>query len=231
MSYGLISISRFDKQGCMSIYHNRCWVVSHEGSLLCSGTLRGNLYHLDEKYRKLLFSDTDTDRESEDEHEFHLAALVKRLVSTRLGYNDIDNDWTTAPALGARERTVDQTGWIMRAFDKNPINHSVWSVLEKVGIDFEGPFPKKTPEGYIGYFLFADQASNFLKAYLVKSQRALLWCLKDFLRTIIEPTGHAWRLLQCDHAKAHKKKSVLDWLASQAIRIQFCGERHRLYYG
>eukprot|EP00601_Ochromonadales_sp_CCMP2298_P029468 CAMPEP_0173331452 /NCGR_PEP_ID=MMETSP1144-20121109/3805_1 /TAXON_ID=483371 /ORGANISM="non described non described, Strain CCMP2298" /LENGTH=263 /DNA_ID=CAMNT_0014276227 /DNA_START=180 /DNA_END=968 /DNA_ORIENTATION=- len=91
MSYGLISISRFDKQGCMSIYHNRrCWVVSHEGTLLCSGTLRGNLYHLDEKYRKILFSDSDTDRESEDEHTIHLAALVKRLVSTRLGYNDIE---------------------------------------------------------------------------------------------------------------------------------------------
>jgi hypothetical protein len=49
----------------------------------------------------------------------------------------------------------------------------------------------------------------------------LLWCLKDFLRTIIEPTGHAWRLLQCDHAKSYEKSSVFDWLASQAIRIQY----------
>jgi hypothetical protein len=160
--------------------------------------LRGNLYHFDDKYRKLLFSDTDTDRDSEDVHEFYLTALVKRLVSTRLGYNDIEllhQRWAHANEQSIKQAVRDgrvkycDCEWDkiknqrlrfcnkcwqgrMRAFDKDPITHSVWSVLEKMGIDFKGPFPKKTPEGYIGYFLFSDQASNFLKVYLVKSQRA-----------------------------------------------------------
>jgi hypothetical protein len=250
MSYGLISIACFDNQGCMSIFNRRrCWVVGVDGSLLCSGTLRGNLYHLDDKYMKLLLdkgSGTDQDS-SGDDFDVHFAALVKRLVSTRLGFNDIEllhQRWAHASEQSIKQAVRDghvkdcdcdwdqikkqrlrfcNKCWMghMRAFDKSPISTKMWEILAKVGVDFKGPFPKRTPEGYIGYFLFADQASNFTKAYLVKSQRALLWCLKDFLNNVVTPTGHAWRLLQCDHAKSHEKRSVLDWLASNYIRIQY----------
>mmetsp|Transcript_12361 Transcript_12361/g.27736 ORF Transcript_12361/g.27736 Transcript_12361/m.27736 type:complete len:244 (+) Transcript_12361:1838-2569(+) len=92
MSYGLISISKFDKTGCISIcYNSRCWVVGATGDLIYSGTLKGNLYHLDAKYlHMLLDSDTDTTKDSNDKQAVQLAALAKRLVSTQLGYNDIE---------------------------------------------------------------------------------------------------------------------------------------------
>jgi hypothetical protein len=245
MSYGLLSISKFDDEGHITIFRNqRCWVVSSSGQLVCSGTRLGNLYFLDKKYCTLMFTSSES---STDETEVQFAALVKRLASTQLGYNDLEllhQRWAHANEQSIKRavREGKITGcdcdygkikdqrlrfcdkcWQghMRSFGHDPISKQVWAILEKIGIDYKGPFPKRTPEGYVGFFVFSDQTSNFTKIYMVKSQRALLWCLKHFLHTVVEPTGHTWRLVQADQAKAHKRVSVLDWLIKHYIRIQY----------
>jgi hypothetical protein len=248
MSYGLISISAFDKQGHFSLFRaGRAWVISEAGALICSGTLRGNLYHLDDKYAQILFEGAESAGLTDTDAEF--SAMVRRLSSTRLGYNDLEllhQRWAHAneQSIKLAVRTGRVTGcdcsydklktqrlrfcdkcWQgrMRQFDHDPISKTVWSTLEKIGVDYKGPFPKKTYDGYIGYFLFSDQASNFMQSYLVKSQKALQWCLQDFLTRIVKATGHTWRVLQCDRASSHIKSSVIDWLIKNTIRVQYSG--------
>jgi hypothetical protein len=246
LSYGLISIARLDIERYISIFRNgRMWVVAPSGTLLCSGTQSKGLYFLDERYREALLGG---EGDVKDDAEY--AAPVRRgrrLPSATLGYNDLellDMRWAHA-----KERNIKhalKTGkvtdcdctyegikyqhlrfcikcWMgsMRAFDRDAVSRSVFKVLEKIGIDYKGPFSTRTLEQYKGFYLFSDQKSNFFKAYLVQSQEELLDCLKDFLERVVEQTGHVWRLLQCDRGSSNTKGTVLDWLLKQHIEIQY----------
>jgi hypothetical protein len=85
LSYGLISISALDDKGCISLFRRgRVWVVSPTGEVVCSGTKRDNLYHLDVRYREALFGEREVVDGS------HLAAAAKHLSSTTLGYNELE---------------------------------------------------------------------------------------------------------------------------------------------
>jgi hypothetical protein len=85
MSYGLISVSRLDSEGYIMIFRrSRVWVVAPGGVLVCSGARRGNLYHLDAKYRQALLGEVGEDSDK------HYSALAKRLQSTTMGYDELE---------------------------------------------------------------------------------------------------------------------------------------------
>jgi hypothetical protein len=77
----------------------------------------------------------------------------------------------------------------MRAFTSNPIGSKVWKIFEKIGIDYKGKFPHRTYKGEKGFYLFADQESNYLKAYLCKSQKEILSFLIDYMETVVKRTN------------------------------------------
>jgi hypothetical protein len=62
ISFGLISISALDNEGCICIFgDSRVTVIDYYGNLLCTGTKRNRLYYLDDKYLSILLSyDPDT---------------------------------------------------------------------------------------------------------------------------------------------------------------------------
>jgi hypothetical protein len=70
LSFGLISISRLDREGNISIFEGgRVAVYDYCDDELLTGTLRGNLYHLDDHYRDILLSNsTHPDNSSDPEY-------------------------------------------------------------------------------------------------------------------------------------------------------------------
>jgi hypothetical protein len=57
LSFGLISIGRLDRDGNISIFDDgRVFVYDYCGDELLTGTLRNNLYHLDDHYRNILLA-------------------------------------------------------------------------------------------------------------------------------------------------------------------------------
>ncbi len=50
-----------------------------------------------------------------------------------------------------------------------------WKVLEKIAVDYKGPFRVTTGDKrYSGFYLFSDCKSNYVYPYLVKSKTELL---------------------------------------------------------
>jgi hypothetical protein len=96
----------------------------------------------------------------------------------------------------------------MRSFDRDEVSGTIWGTLEKLGDDWKGKFCIRIPKHYKGFYLFSDQSSNCLKAYLCKNQRCLLDCLKDFLYNVVLPSGRAWRVLQSDRSSNKQEKKV-----------------------
>jgi hypothetical protein len=54
-----------------------------------------------------------------------------------------------------------------------------WRVLEKIAVDYKGPFRVTTGDKrYSGFYLFSDYKSNYVYPYLVKSKTELLPALQ-----------------------------------------------------
>jgi hypothetical protein len=70
LSFGLISISRLDREGNISIFEGgRVAVYDYYDDELLTDTVRGNLYHLDDHYRNILLSNcTHPDNSSDTEY-------------------------------------------------------------------------------------------------------------------------------------------------------------------
>ena len=89
----------------------------------------------------------------------------------------------------------------MRHFVHNPVTTRIYNVLEKINIEFKGPFRTKTFHGETGFFLFVDLlSSGYLRPYLIRQNNSatLLACLNDFLQTVVHPTGAEWKISQGD---------------------------------
>jgi hypothetical protein len=57
-----------------------------------------------------------------------------------------------------------------------------WKVLEKIAVDYKGPFRVTTGDNrYSGFYLFSDYKSNYVYPYLVKSKTELLPALQKML--------------------------------------------------
>jgi hypothetical protein len=95
MSFGLISVSRLDQEGHISIFRNgRVWILDTAGTLVCTGTRNKSLYFLDAKYHSQLLDPVDDGgTQQTDDYDVHYAALqvkAKRFKSTTAGFNDLE---------------------------------------------------------------------------------------------------------------------------------------------
>lgn len=106
----------------------------------------------------------------------------------------------------------------MRTFNRTGITKTIYQVLEKIGVDYKGPFKVSCIHKHKGYIILSDQASHYIKIYPVTSRSEALECFKDFLVNIVLATNHEWKILQTDNDTAFLSKSVLHWLARQKIR-------------
>ena len=104
----------------------------------------------------------------------------------------------------------------MRRFVHNPVTTRIYNVLEKLNIDFKGPFRTKTIHGETGFFLFVDQLSGYLRPYLIRQNNSatLLACL------INSATGAEWKILQGDFHSVLISEIIDRWLKQQQIKLQ-----------
>ena len=110
----------------------------------------------------------------------------------------------------------------MRRFVHNSVTARIYNVLEKINIDFKGPFRTKTIHGETGFFLFVDQLSGYLRPYLIRQNNSAtsLACLIDFLQTFVHPTGAEWKILQGDFHSVLISETIDRWLKQQQIKLQ-----------
>ena len=96
-----------------------------------------------------------------------------------------------------------------------------WKVLEKIAVDYKGPFRVKTGDKhYNGFYLFSDYTSNYIYPYLVKSKTELLFAIRKMLIKLHNKCGARMRLLQGDADSVLLSEEVKSFLLSNESDLQ-----------
>jgi transposase InsO family protein len=250
LSYGLISIGQCDSCNWITIFkEGRVVVYDYLGKVVLTGTKSGNLYDLDTQYVDLLLgvrTDVDTALAAHDSDPFVTGSAQRRMIVPTQGYNVLEllhhrwghaSEWAIKRALRLRSvaganAKYDQIRDMhirfctdcykgrMRAFPSQPVSTRVWEVLNKVGLDWKGPFRVLTPHKERGFYLFADQQSHYLAVYLCQSRSEALDCLRDFKAKVVQAAGAHWQVLQADNDSVFLSGPVQHWLRTEGIETQ-----------
>jgi len=251
LSMGLISISQLDTTGHVTLFkHSKVYIFNRNGRILFTGTKYSSLYYLDSRYILRLQNHIANvvTRSGVNAEPKRNGTAPKRLVQTTFRSTPQDllhRRWGHASeesikralrldaVIGANMKydeikdthlsnCFDCRKGRMRRFVHNPITTRIYKVLEKINIDFKGPFRTKTIHGETGFFLFVDQLSGYLRPYLIRQNNSatLLACLIDFLQTVVRPAEAEWKILQGDFHSVLISETIGQWLKQQQIKLQ-----------
>ena len=98
-------------------------------------------------------------------------------------------------------------------------NHN-WTTMQKIAIDFKGPFAVQSYHKKKGVMLISDYASNFVYAYLVRTKSESVEALEDFQRKIVKRYGYTTLILQSDADCIFTSKRVEFWLKKNNIVLE-----------
>lgn len=111
----------------------------------------------------------------------------------------------------------------MHAFPrvKDDKDSESYKIYEKFSIDYKGKFREKSIDGYTGFYLVSDYATNNQFVFLVKSkgEAATLKVLNDFMAIVDSERGEA-RVMQCDYDTVLLCKGIGAWLTEHKLKLQ-----------
>jgi len=249
LSMGLISISQLDATGHVTLFkRSKVYIFNRYSRVILTGTKDNNLYYLDDQYLLQLRNHSVNVVTRSGANLRSTGTAPRRLVQTTFRSTPQDllhRRWGHASeesikralrldaVIGANmdyqefkdshlSNCFDCRKGKMRRFVHNPVTNRIYKVLEKINIDYKGPFRTKTIHGETGFFLFVDQLSGYLKPYLIRHNNSttLLGCLIDFLQTVVRPAGAEWLILQGDYHSVLISETIDQWLKQQQIKLQ-----------
>ena len=109
---------------------------------------------------------------------------------------------------------------IMKARRAGVVTEHAWDTMEKLALDYKGPFPVLSYNHYNGFYLISDYASNFIMAYLVRSKKEIIECVKKFMADYVRAHNRLTLVLQCDFERVNTSSTMRAWLRSEHIRLQ-----------
>jgi hypothetical protein len=96
-----------------------------------------------------------------------------------------------------------------------------WKVLEKIAVDYKGPFKVTTGDKrYSGFYLFSDYKSNYVYPYLVKSKTELLSALQKMLIKLHNRCNAQMKMLQGDADSVFLSEDVQSFLLNKECDLQ-----------
>ncbi len=96
-----------------------------------------------------------------------------------------------------------------------------WKVLEKIAVDYKGPFRVTTGDRrYSGFYLFSDYKSNYVYPYLVKSKTELLPALQKMLIKLHSRCNVQMKMLQSDADSVVLSEEIQSYLRDKECDSQ-----------
>ena len=217
LTYGLLSVSVFDKLGWSTILADgKVDVLDTLGHIVLADTLRKNLYFLDRTFRELICDcvnhythqvQTDTPIIPTDERArtrikaipsdenllWHLHCRLGHLSEGRikLGLQKSlfkFNDITYNDVKDLKLPLCETCmKGRMKAFPRLITTHHSWKVFQKISCDYKGPFRVRSYHKFTGFFIFSDYTSDFTWTYLCRNKYEILDAIKEFYVRFIIP--------------------------------------------
>ena len=133
------------------------------------------------------------------------------VIGCKYTYNDI-KDYDLGVCLDCMKGR-------MKAQPSGSLSDTVWQVLEKIGVDYKGPFRVKSIHHYNGFIIFSDNNSNFINIVLVKDKRDVNQALERYHNEVIVKHNKVWKILQCDYDTIFNSDKVRRWLRQKNIQL------------
>ena len=108
----------------------------------------------------------------------------------------------------------------MKALPHGKTSKHEWTTMQKIAIDYKGPFSIQSYHKKKGVMLISDYASNFVYAYLVRTKSESVDALEDFQRKIVKRYGYTTLVLQSDADCIFTSKRIESWLKKNNIRLE-----------
>jgi hypothetical protein len=116
----------------------------------------------------------------------------------------------------------------MKSMPMQPVTHHNWDVMNKVAVDYKGPFKVRARDGgCTGFYLFSDYSSDLVYSYPVRSKSGLLEAIKAFkryqqrlLKESQSNKGAKMFILQSDVDSVARSDEIQDWMMSNNISLQ-----------
>jgi hypothetical protein len=106
----------------------------------------------------------------------------------------------------------------MKSGPHRPVQNNQYQPFEKIAVDYKGPLTPKSHNKFSGFYLFSDQASNFVWTYHVKKKSEFLDAFNTFMSTFqrtMRELNTEVRILQSDYDKVILDKKVIRHLADK----------------
>jgi len=113
----------------------------------------------------------------------------------------------------------------MKAFDRGETSDRMRRKLEKIQIDYKGPFKTKGKGGFNGFYLITDSATDYFFVVLVKSKNWIIYALERFWEEVVnlavlETQERPVKIIQADVSREIMSRDVETWTSKKGIEIQ-----------
>jgi hypothetical protein len=100
----------------------------------------------------------------------------------------------------------------------NPVKDR--DLMEKIGIDYKGPFRQKSVHKFNGFTLFHDYASGFMYVHLMRDKKNSLNLLKMFNQEVAIPLNKKIKIIQTDFDSIYRNRATRMYLQKERIKLQ-----------
>ena len=240
---GIVSTSVFDILGHEIKIRNRNCIITKENIIIWHAVLneQDKLYYLTPEYlEKIKLSDMNMlllERKEIEERlllkELSLDKSMKKIhiLLGHLSENRIKIAWESKSMIFPPWVTEDiirrgkvgicefcLAGHARKASRKPTTNHN-HGILEKVGVDYKGPFSIRSGK-YNGFILFSCYTSDLVYAFMVNAKDQLLQAIKTFDIKFVRKTNRKMKIVQSDQDRVITGNDVQTYLLDNNIELQ-----------
>ncbi len=240
LSMALLSVSQLADDGFDTTLDKTGVSITSRvsGEVVLRGPRRGNLYHIDRDYIEQLMGRGKVSAELPDQEgecalvaeEGTLQRLHRRMghlsktkilkalkkvmwAGIPISYDDVkDQELEFCPAcLEGKMKAMARVGPSRREVEAG----------EKFGIDYKGKFLIKSIDGYDGFYLVGDYATDYLSLKLCKSKGAdvAVMALEDYM-VVLKHNNRTAKIMQCDYDTVLRSQLLADWIRGSELALQ-----------
>ena len=246
LSISLISVSRLE--GCKTEFSNGVGTIRNKNNgLILRASERNQLFWVDEEYVQVLTNSCagymsrskeellepllEDNKDANEVNcnvvlqelhekfghlsEYNLKRVLRENLVSGIGvsYDEIKGsklDKCTACYKGRMKASPTEKN--------NPVKDR--DLMEKIGIDYKGPFRQRSVHKYNGFTLFHDYASGYMYVHLMRDKKNSLNLLRMFNEEVAKPLNKNIKIVQTDFDSIYRNRATRMYLKKEGIKLQ-----------
>jgi hypothetical protein len=110
----------------------------------------------------------------------------------------------------------------MHAFPRPGTSKAARLPLEKIAVDYKGPFRTRTIHHNTGFYLVSDRKTGGVWTYpcVDRGEDVLLGVLQNFFNSVVRPSPYKTKIFQCDYDAVTTSGLIKNFVKSLDLQLQ-----------